>query len=177
MRKLVYYVASSIDGFICGPQGEIDMFVHYQDVVDHYMRDLQDFDTVIMGRKTYEFGYAFGLQAGQPAYPHMYHYIFSSSLEFEETHEKVQVVDLDISIVGQLKKSKGTDIYLCGGGMFAEWLLGHKMIDQLKVKMNPILLGEGIRLFGDSTRSLHLKQRDLIPFESGVMIITFDILY
>lgn len=64
MRKITYYVAISLDGFIAGPDGDISGFVQQGEGVNQYLQDLQAFDTVIMGRKTYEFGYAYGLQPG-----------------------------------------------------------------------------------------------------------------
>ena len=67
MRKIVYYVATSLDGFIANLDQGIEGFVGGSGV-EKYLSDLQGFDTVIMGRKTYEFGYRFGLQPGQPAY-------------------------------------------------------------------------------------------------------------
>lgn len=61
--------------------------------VGKYMTDLAGFDTVIMGKKTYESGYRFGLQPGQPTYPHMTHYIFSETLSFENKNPKVNVLN------------------------------------------------------------------------------------
>jgi len=81
MRKIVYYVATSIDGFIAGPNEEIDMFIPDGPLVEQYKDDLQGFNTVIMGRNRYEFGYKFGLEPGKPAYPHMQHYIFFKILK------------------------------------------------------------------------------------------------
>ena len=78
MRNIVYYVAVSLDGFIAGPDGDITGFVAGGSGIDQYLKDLKAFDTVIMGRKTYEFGYKFGLKPGEPAYPHTKHYIFSN---------------------------------------------------------------------------------------------------
>ena len=79
MRRIIYYVATSIDGFISGPNGDIKGFEHLQESsgIAKYLQDIQNFETVIMGRKTYEFGYNFGLKPGEPPYPHMDHYIFS----------------------------------------------------------------------------------------------------
>ncbi len=68
MKKIVYYVASSIDGFISGPNNDISAFQGEGPAVEKYLSDLQRFQTVIMGRNTYEFGYAYGLKAGQRAY-------------------------------------------------------------------------------------------------------------
>jgi dihydrofolate reductase len=177
MRKIIYYVAVSIDGFIEGPGNSTDMFLHEQSVVDHYMKDLLDFDTAIMGRKTYEYGYRFGLKPGDAAYPHMQHYIFSNSLRFENSSENVHVVDRDIELVKALKYKDGKDIYLCGGGTFAGWLLDHKMVDVLKIKLNPILLGGGIRLFGSSKGSHFLSLFDAFNFDNGFKIMSYNVKY
>ncbi|MEQ9300481.1 MAG: hypothetical protein RIF33_18045 [Cyclobacteriaceae bacterium] len=61
MRSITYYVATSLDGYICGPDEDISGFVHKGSGVAEYLTDLKEFDTVIMGRKTYEFGYQYGL--------------------------------------------------------------------------------------------------------------------
>ncbi|WP_425391794.1 dihydrofolate reductase family protein [Ekhidna sp.] len=151
MRRIVYYVASSLDGFICGKDGDISKFPMDGDMVDQYAYDLEAFDTVIMGRNTYEFGYQFGLNPGDPAYAHMDHFIFSNSLELVNSNEKVNVVPRELERVRELKSEIGSDIYLCGGGLFAGWLLEHSLIDVLKLKVNPIILGEGVRLFGNYT--------------------------
>jgi dihydrofolate reductase len=177
MRKIVYYVAVSLDGFIDGPSGTIDRFVQSGDGVNQYFQDLQDFDATIMGRKTYEFGYRFGLQPGQPAYPHMQHYIFSDSLQLENPHPKVKVVKKDLEILIDLRNQPGKDIYLCGGGIFAGWLLENQLIDILKVKLNPILLGNGTPLFGNANRQANLELLDSNIYEGGLQIMTYKMKY
>lgn len=175
MRKIVYYVATSLDGFISGPEEDISLFAHNGKGVEKYMSDLKDFDTVIMGRKTYEFGYQFGLQPGQPAYPHMEHYIFSDTLKFENTHEKVHVEKRDLKKIKELKSQSGTDIYLCGGGLFAGWLFENDLIDVLKVKLNPIILGEGATLFGGSKKQGKFKLVGRQSFEDGLQFLTYQL--
>jgi dihydrofolate reductase len=176
-REIIYYVASSLDGFIAGPEEDISGFVPDGKGVEQYLADLQAYDTVIMGRKTYEFGYQYGLKPGQPAYPHMEHYIFSDSLILEEAHEKVHVCPRDIEMIKKLRSETGSPIYLCGGGIFAGWLLEHGMIDILKIKLNPFIQGEGTRLFGNSKKSFQLKLEDSQSFEKGLQIITYRVLY
>jgi dihydrofolate reductase len=173
MRKIIYYVASSIDGYISGPEDDISGFVQQGSGVEQYLQDLQQFDTVIMGRNTYEFGYKWGIQPGQPAYPHMKHYIFSDTLTFEHPHEQVNVCKMDLNIIQELKAASGTDIYLAGGGMFAGWLLDHQLIDVLKIKLNPLVLGGGIRLFGSSNQSARWLMVESKKFEDGLHIITY----
>jgi dihydrofolate reductase len=177
MRNIVYYVATSIDGFISGPNDDISGFAVESNGVQQYLEDLKFFDTVIMGRKTYEFGYKYGVVPGQPAYPHMTHYIFSDSLEFENAHEKVKVCKRDIHEIEQLKKTNGTDIYLCGGGEFAGWLLDHALIDILKIKLNPLILNGGVKLFGNSTKTFKTELLDTKNFDHGLQIITYKIIY
>jgi dihydrofolate reductase len=174
MRRIVYYVATSLDGFICGLNENISGFVGHGNGVAKYLADLSDFDTVIMGKNTYEFGYKFGLKPGQPAYPHMNHYIFSSSLTFENPHPKVQIRPIEIKQIRKLKEEKGTDIYLCGGGQFAGWLADNEQIDILKIKLNPIVLGDGVRLFGPSRNSLKFDLIDSNKYDNGLQIITYE---
>ena len=177
MRKVVYYVAISLDGFIAGVDDDISGFVHQNELVEKYQSDLKGFDTVIMGRRTYEFGYKFGLEPGHPAYPHMRHYLFSKTLHFENHHRQITVCDLDLDIVKGLRKEVGTDIYLCGGGRFAGWLLNQQMIDVLKIKLNPFLMGRGIPLFSEVRKQHALRLTQSETFPDGFFIKTYDIVY
>ena len=82
MRKLVYHVAMTLDNFIAHEDGSINGFAPFAEGehVADYLAQLQEYDTVLMGRATYEFGYQYGLEPGQPAYAHMKHFIFSKTL-------------------------------------------------------------------------------------------------
>jgi dihydrofolate reductase len=175
MRKIIYYVAMSLDGFIDGHGGSIEGFVGSGSGLEKYLADIQDFDTVIMGRKTYEFGYKFGLKPGQPAYPHMQHFIFSSHLTFETQSESVHIKPIDLDEIRVLKQQTGTDIYLCGGGQFAGWLLENDLIDVMKIKLNPLLLGQGVRLFGNSTKFVQPRLVDTCLYDHGLQIITYSL--
>lgn len=173
MKQIVYYVASSLDGFISGPNGEVEGFIMQGESVDHYRAELKFFNTVIMGRTTYESGYRCGLQPGQPVYPHMDHYIFSGTLKFDNPAEKVHVKKLSLDAITELKENSKTDIYLCGGGMFAGWLLNNGLIDILKIKLNPLILGNGIKLFANCDR-LHVPVLiDNSSFDDGIQILTY----
>lgn len=130
-----------------------------------------------MGRTTYEFGYKFGVAPGQPSptYSHMKHYIFSDHLSFEQQHPQVEVKKMDIT--DRLREADGGPIYLCGGGQFAGWLLEKQKIDRLKIKLNPIVLGDGMRLFGNSTCSYTLQLASAHAYEDGLQILDYRILY
>lgn len=178
MNKIVYYVAISIDGYICGLDGDISGFVGEGSGVTKYMSDLKGFETTIMGKYTYEFGYAYGLKPGQPAYAHMQHYIFSKSLQFDSKSDQVHIIsDYDLDKIKELKQNSTTDIYLCGGGVFAGWLFDNQLIDVIKVKINPLILGAGIRLFGESTSGYQLVLTDTESYDGGLVFNTYSINY
>jgi dihydrofolate reductase len=178
MRKLVYDVAMTLDHFISHEDGSCDGFVEGEHVPD-YLARLAGYDTVLMGRKTYEYGYPFGVVPGQrpPHYRHMRNYVFSRSLRFGPDAE-VEVVDRDeIACVQQLKEEEGTDIYLCGGGAFAGFLLEAKLIDQIVLKLNPVLFGGGIPLFGGSSKKVGLGLVESRVYGNGVVLMRYDVKY
>jgi dihydrofolate reductase len=178
MRKLIYHVATTLDNYISHEDGAVDGFMPEGDHVTDYLESLKTYDTVVMGRKTYEFGYAFGLKPGQRAYPHMKHYIFSKTLHFDHADEGVEVIDKDeAAFINQLKATEGTDIYLCGGGAFAGFLLEQALIDTLIIKLNPIIFGKGIPLFGSSTQAVGLTLQDTKVYKSGVVLLTYGLDY
>lgn len=121
-------------------------------------------------------GYAFGLQAGQPAYQGMEHFIFSDNLILETPSNTVHIEKMDIERVKEIKQTSPTDIYMCGGGMLAGWLLDNNQIDQIKVKINPIVLGKGTKLFENLSQTIKLKLTDQEVFDDGMVILTYDVL-
>ncbi|WP_108808799.1 dihydrofolate reductase family protein [Aquimarina spinulae] len=174
MQKIVYYVASSLDGFIAGKNDDISQFILQGKGVEKYQAELLKFETVIMGRRTYEFGFQYGLQPGQAAYPNMEHYIFSDSMKIENLANSVHIEKKSIHRVKEIKANSKTDIYLCGGGDFAGWLLDNDLIDQLKLKLNPIIIGDGIRLFGNSITNKKWRLIEKEAFDDGLLILTYE---
>ena len=178
MRKIIYHVATTVDGFIAHEDHSIEGFIPEGDHVDEYLASLKQYDTVIMGKKTYEFGYQYGLQPGHAAYPHMKNYIFSKTMDIEPVHDNFQIVDgNEIAFIKNLKKQKGTPIYLCGGGAFAGYLLENELIDQLILKQNPAVFGKGIKLFGDSIKTVGFSLEQQKTYKSGVLLLTYKINY
>jgi dihydrofolate reductase len=174
-KKIIYYVAISLDGYIAGVNDDISKFVPSGNGVEKYLSDLQNFETVIMGRRTYEFGYQFGLIPGQPAYPHMEHHIFSETLKIDKLADNVKIEKKSIERINEIVEKSKTDIYLCGGGQFAGWLLDNGLIHQLKLKLNPIILGGGIPLFGNSKTAIVGNLIEEESFNDGLQILTYDL--
>lgn len=177
MRKIVYDVAVTLDGFVSHEDGSVAGFLMEGEHATEYVERLKGYGTVVMGRKTYEWGYPYGLVPGKRAYPHMEHHIFSKTLRFDENAEVRVVARDEVAIVEGLKAVDGADIYLCGGGAFAGFLLDRGLIDRLVLKVNPILFGHGVRLFGGSTRKVELALVGSKPYANGVQLLRYDVKY
>ncbi len=190
MRKLVYYVATTLDGFIAGPGGGdpsgADYFPVTPDViryiVGNYPETLpgparaalgidgpgQAFDTVLEGRASYEVGLAAGLT---DAYPHLRHLVFSATLESRDPAvEIVRAGALDR--VRALKAEEGKDLWLVGGGTLAHSLLPE--IDRLVLKQNRSVIGSGIPLFNGPFQPHLFRPVDETLLDSGVRVLTYD---
>ena len=187
MRDLTYFVAVSMDGFIAGPAGEFDSFLvegdHAVDIWSRYggtaPTDLAaaaglsvadgPFDTVLMGWNTY----AVGLPALPSPYRHLRQIVFTRDHEAPEGATGVEFTDRDpVEVVRELKAEDGGGIWLCGGGALAASLADE--IDRLALKLNPVLFGDGIRLFGD--RPYHpeaLEPLGVTAYESGVVLAEY----
>lgn len=176
-RKLVYYVAVSVDHYIAHEDETVDGFsMEGQHVVD-YLNSLRDYDTVLMGRKTYEWGYQYGVQPGEPSptYAHMMQYVFSQSME-PYNHAQLRVIRDDPGdFVRELKAQAGGAIYVCGGGKLAGYLMEQGLVDELILKVNPVVFGRGIPVFGDLDRMLDLSLVNTKIYNNGVLFMHYAI--
>ncbi len=178
MRKLIYHVAITLDYFIAHEDGSIGGFLEEGDHIPDFIASWKNYDTVLMGKQTYEFGYEFGIQPGKPAYPGMKHYIFSKTIPAFEANEWVEIVREDApAFVRRLKEENGKPIWLCGGGNFAGALLEAELIDELILKVNPVRFGSGIPMFGKSKKQVNLTFLAEKFYESGVFLLTYKVEY
>jgi dihydrofolate reductase len=164
MRQLRYQVAASLDGFIAGPKGDYDWIV--SDPSIDFGALFKEFDTAVMGRKTYEVMTA---QGGTGAMKGLDVMVFSRSLS-PTTMKGVRITKDDAAdAVRALKKQPGGDIWLFGGGALFRSLLDARLVDTVEVALIPVLLGEGIPLLpaGASTR-LELVDQITLP-ASGIV--------
>ncbi|MEV6714224.1 dihydrofolate reductase family protein [Lentzea sp. NPDC051208] len=185
LRKLVYYVAVTLDGFIAAEDGTFDGFLFegdhmeginavYADTLPTQFREalgLQDtpnrnFDTVLMGRNTYQV-------PGGLASPYAHLRQFVVSTQVTGTPPDVEVINSDVvGRVRSLKAEDGLDIWLCGGGKLAAALLPE--IDRLLLKIHPVAFGRGIPLFDGKAGIRKFQRTDARLFESGVSFMSFD---
>lgn len=177
-RPVHYTIATSIDGFICRTDGSFDCFPMEGSHVAAYLESLAAFDTVLMGRKTYEVGLAFGVTN---PYPSMRTVVFSRTLGRTMTASpdpNVEICATDpVARVRALRAEAGGPIYLCGGGELAALLFAAGLIDEITVKVNPLVLGAGRPLFAPSSgmaaTSLELVSHRV--FETGVVFLRYRV--
>ena len=170
MRALTYSVAASLDGYIAGPQGQVDWLFHDQDYgLSDFMASV---DPVLIGQATYDFMVANDF----PAYPGKTNYVFSRTLRPED-HPQVEVVGRDPGpfVQGLKAKVDGAGIWLVGGGVLCRYLLDADLVDNLVVAVHPVLLGGGIPLLParDATTWLHLE--DVTPYDTGLVTLSYRV--
>jgi dihydrofolate reductase len=172
MRKLVYHVATSVDGFIAHEDHSVNGFLNEGDHVGEYLASLQnDYDTVLMGRKTYDFAVQFGVTN---PYPWLKQYVISS--RSDGVDENVEVISSDpATLVLRLKSEPGKNIYLCGGASLSTSLLEQGLIDEVILKINPVLFGSGIPLTRVLPQFLPLDLKHSKTYSNGVLLVQYSI--
>jgi dihydrofolate reductase len=151
MRRVRYSVAMSLDGFIAGPNGESDWIVMDPDI--DFRALFKAFDTILLGRKTYE---ATRQQKGGGGMPGMQVYVFSRTLQPGDCLG-VTVSATPEQTVTELKRKPGKDIWLFGGGSLFRSLLELGLVDSVEVAIIPVLLGDGVPLLPSPAKLSRLK--------------------
>ncbi|WP_019181996.1 dihydrofolate reductase family protein [Microbacterium yannicii] len=187
MRELTYYVGMTLDGFIAGPSDEVDFYPladdHsaymnglYPEVVPTHVRQAvgiddapnRTFDTVIMGRRTYEPALQVGITS---PYAHLRQVVVSRTLN-SSVEAAVEIVrDDPRARVRELKDEDGLGIYLAGGGRLAGELLPE--IDRLIVKKYPVVAGSGLPAFVAGFAPTQLDLEDVRSFSNGCAVLSY----
>jgi dihydrofolate reductase len=144
MRKIIYGVGTSLDGYIARVDGSLD-FLHLRPSNYSMGPFFKAIDVGLMGRKTYEAGMR--MSGGKFQSHGLRCYIFSRSLPEGERDGATFVCEEPGRFVEELRKKKGKDIWLAGGGELAREFLKEDLVDELYLGIVPVLIGEGIPLF------------------------------
>lgn len=172
MQPLSYHVAISLDGFIAGPAGELAGFVMEGPHVTDYLAALASASAVVMGRKTYQIGLDLGVT---DPYPHLPTYVFSRSLA-ESPHPNVTLLRGAVAqALARLTAEPGRGVVLVGGGELAGQALAAGLLDELVVKVNPFVFGQGIPLFAPGTPQRGLSVIAATTYPSGVTTLRYKV--
>lgn len=172
MRTVTYGAACSLDGFITGPDGGID-WLHFSPDVQAVMADYwKTVDTVLMGRKTWEFAAA---QGGGGETSGVATYVFSRTLHSID-RPGVRLVGSDAgAFVRELKGQPGRGICVLGGGELATALLEAGLVDEVGLNIHPVLLGAGTPLFCDARRRVPLALVENRTIDGGCVLATYRV--
>jgi dihydrofolate reductase len=168
MRHVVYSVAMSLDGYIADPHGGYEWIVMDPDIDFDTM--FKRYDAVLMGRKAYD-------AANQSGYgmPKPETYVFSKTLRQADAPE-VTVSNDPQKTIATLKKKKGKDIWLWGGGELFRSVLELGLVDQLEVAIIPVLLGDGLPLLPRTGTRARLKLTGQKVFKkTGTIMLHYEV--
>jgi dihydrofolate reductase len=154
-RKVILFIAASLDGYIATPDEDLSFLsIVQQEGEDYgYSEFIEHIDTVIMGRKTYDW-----ITKEMNEFPHSDKDTYIITRTPRPENGKIRFFTGDLSdLVHRLKLDSGKNIFIDGGSEIIDVLLKDNLIDELIISIIPILLGDGIRLFKDGRPELRLK--------------------
>jgi dihydrofolate reductase len=169
MTKVTYSVAMSLDGYIAREDGSFD-WIPMDSTID-WDAFLDRFDTVVMGRKTYEAT----PEGGLTSLKGMEVFVCSQSI----LHDRVKGAHLvsgdPVEAVRQLRSEDRKGIWLMGGGALFRTLLDASQVDAVEVAVVPIILGGGISFLPEGGSSKQLELVDIKRYQSGIVLLAYDV--
>ena len=186
MRKVKLQVQTSVDGFVAGPNGELDWMVwDWDDELGRYVNDLTEpVDIILLGRKM-----AGGFishwtnvvnEPDDPTYAFGKKMIDTPKVVFTKTLKKSEWENTDIATgdltdeIAKLKSQDGKDIIVYGGANFVSNLINSDLIDEYHLFINPVALGSGMTIFGDIEAKHNLRLVKAQPFSCGIVVLNYE---
>ena len=166
------YIAISLDGYIAGPDEDLSFLdiVQREDEDYGYGDFIQTVDTVIMGRKTYDW-----IMAHVPEFVHADKTTFIISRTERQSTENTRFHTGDLSdLVRRLKTESGKNIFIEGGAEVVKTLLLDDLIDEYVISIIPVLVGGGTKLFEDGRPQQTLKLISTKQFDSGLVQLHYQ---
>lgn len=181
MKKVILNLAVSLDGFIEGPNGEIDWCIMEEDM--EFDAFLESVDTLFYGRVSYDAWGNYQPEAGATVAEQALWQAIHSKNKFVFSHEqreddKATFIHTDIvAKVNELRQQAGKDIWLYGGAKLIKTFIHSGLIDCYKISVHPVVLGSGKPLFEDMEQRLNLKLSGTRVFKSGVVELSYEPAY
>ncbi|MBL8994698.1 MAG: dihydrofolate reductase family protein [Spirochaetia bacterium] len=180
MRKLKLQIQTSIDGFIAGPQGEMDWMVSdWDEELKNYVREITEpVDTILLGRKLAE-----GFIAHWASHPDEEgaekmnstpKVVFSRTLAESPWENAVLAKGALVDEVNALKDREGGDLIAYGGGGFASSLIREALIDDIHIFINPTAIGRGMTLFRGTKSHLKYRLQKAKAFPCGIVVVHYE---
>ena len=169
MRQVIYSAAASLDGFIASPDGTADWIPPDPDV--DFASMFARFDTVLLGRKTYEEALKMG-----GLFPGLEAFVFSNSKPPDSAPNVEWVSGSPVALVADLRKRSGKDLWVMGGGELAGEFLKEDLLDGVQIAICPLLIGSGIPMFGATgfpQRAFRLANHRVYP-KSGIVMLDYE---
>jgi dihydrofolate reductase len=174
MRKLILYIATSVDGFIAGKDGSVswlDQFSEEGGPDYGFHQFLDEIDTTIMGNATYQ--QIAGWDIHWP-YEGKHSYVLSSQMH--ENNQNVEFISKNhLGFIKELKQAPGKSIWLVGGGATARFLMEESMLDEIRLFVMPVVLGDGIPLFTGVKNQINLNSSRGKVHENGVVEVFYEL--
>lgn len=166
-RKLILYIACSLDGYIAKPNDDLSFLdlVAVEGEDYGYAAFKEGIDTVVMGRKTFEWVWS---EIGAVPHPDVDTYVLTRTARPSVGKTHFYTDDLP-TLIRQLKAQPGKHIYCDGGAQLVQSLLFERLIDEMIVSVVPILLGSGTRLFQEGYPEQHCQLLGVRQFASGLV--------
>jgi dihydrofolate reductase len=171
MRKVILYIAMTLDGYIAKKNGDIS----FLEVVENkgedygYTKFIKTINTVIMGRKTFEKVKSFGIP-----YPHSNINSYIITRNKKPAEENIIFYNGELKLlIGNLKKEKGKDIFVDGGAEVVNGLMKLDLIDEFIISIIPVFLGDGIRLFKNGRPESNLELINTTSYEKGPVVLHY----
>jgi dihydrofolate reductase len=177
MRKVIYSLTNSLDNFIARADGGADWILMDDEVMNEFPKFFASFDTVLIGRKSYDFASQNSPETAQEmsGFMDMKTYVFSRTMK-EASNPGVSIVsDNAGDFVRSLKRESGKDIWLMGGGILAASLLKEHLVDEIGLAIQPVLLGSGIPLFPDLGLQVDLQLLECKTYKNGIVSVTYRV--
>jgi len=177
MRKLVYSLTNSLDNFIARTDGGYDWILMDDEIMNEFPQYFASFDTVLMGRKYYDLAFPPNPETGKETsgFMGMKTCVFSRTIK-ESPHPGVKVISDNVGeFVRNLKNESGKDIWLGGGGILAASLLKERLVDEIDLAIQPLLLGSGIPLFPDLGLQIELQLLECKTYKNGIVRLRYRV--
>ena len=186
MRKLIFFMHTSLDGFVAGPKGEMNWIKVDEEMFDFVGTMTDKADAALYGRVTYDMMQSYWPTAGdQPDASkhdkeHSAWYNSVSKVVLSKTMSEKGLVNTHVisdhlaENINKLKKQDGKHILIFGSPGASHSLLIEGLIDEFWLFVNPVLLGQGMPLFKGVTGTTQLKLAESKTFSSGVIALHYE---